>query len=184
MTCPCCRGDTAAITLQRTIGGPLTLDLCRHCDGIWFDAGEQFRLMPESTLKLIKDVQANRAEPRPEAGTRLDCPRCHEPLAETYDLCRETRYRFYRCVNRHGVFFRFVDFLRSQGLLHGLSEAELEAIKSRAQTLQCRNCGAPIDIEAQTCPHCGTPVSWLDQDYLARALRQLGEDAKTARRTV
>ena len=169
------------MTLERTIGGPLTLDLCHYCDGIWFDAGEQFRLMPDSTLRLIKEVQAHRQEHRPDAGTRFLCPRCQEPLAETYDLCRDTRFRFYRCANHHGVFFRFVDFLRSQGLLQGLSEAEVEALKSRAQTLQCRNCGAPVAVDARTCPHCGTPVSWLDQDYLARALRQLEDDAKPAR---
>ena len=177
VTCPCCRGETAPITLERTIGGPLTLDLCHHCDGIWFDAGEQFRLMPDSTLRLIKEVQVNRAERRTDAGTRLLCPRCHEALAETYDWCRDTRYRFYRCANHDGVFFRFADFLRSQGLLHGLSDAEIEALKSRAHTLQCRNSGGPIAVEAQTCPHCGAPVSWLDEDYLARALRQLADDA-------
>jgi Zn-finger nucleic acid-binding protein len=181
MTCPGCRGETATLTLQRTIGGPLTLDLCHHCDGIWFDAGEQFRLMPDSTLTLIKAMQANHQERRAEAGTRLLCPRCNEPLAETYDLCRDTRFRFYRCANHHGVFFRFVDFLRSQGLLHGLSDAEIDALKSSAQTLQCPNCGGPIAAHAQTCPHCGSPVTWLDEDYLARALRQLAEDAKTAR---
>ena len=133
-------------------------------------------------LELVKEVQAHRQERRPDAGTRFLCPRCQEPLAETYDLCRDTRFRFYRCANHHGVFFRFVDFLRSQGLLQGLSDAEVEALKARAQTLQCRNCGAPVAVDAQTCPHCGTPVAWVDQDYLARALRQLADDAKPARR--
>src|SRR3954469_24968793 len=81
--CPSCRGETRTITLERTIGGPLTLDLCHHCDGIWFDAGEQFRLMPESTLRLIRTVQADREDRRADAGTRFLCPRCQEPLAGT-----------------------------------------------------------------------------------------------------
>ena len=129
--CPACRGAMENITLQRTIGGPLQLEVCRHCDGIWFDAGEQFRLMPDATLRFIHDVQANRQDHRAQLGTRLFCPRCRDDLASTYDLCRETRYQFFRCPNHHGVFFRFFDFMRSQGLLHGLSDAEVDALKSR-----------------------------------------------------
>jgi len=177
MACPFCRGELDAIALDRTIGGPMTLDVCRHCDGIWFDAGEQFRLMPESTLRLIKDMQANRRERRPQAGTRLACPRCEEPLSPTYDFCRETRFEFFRCANHHGVFFRFVDFLRSQGLVRGLTDEEMAALKGRAHAMQCPNCGAPIALESDSCPHCGTPISMLDTDYLARAIRQLEEDA-------
>jgi len=67
--------------LERTIGGPLTLDLCRHCDGIWFDAGEQFRLMPDSTLRLIKEVQltARSAGPMPERGSCAPGVRSRSP---------------------------------------------------------------------------------------------------------
>ena len=89
MTCPCCRGETAAMTLERTIGGPLTLDLCRHCDGIWFDAGEQFRLMPDSTLRLIKEVQAHRQERRSDAGTR-SCVRAVKSRSPRPTICVAT----------------------------------------------------------------------------------------------
>lgn len=177
-TCPVCRGAMEAITLQRTIGGPLQLEICRHCDGIWFDAGEQFRLMPDATLRLIQDVQANRHDRRAQLGTRLLCPRCRDDLASTYDLCRETRYQFFRCPNHHGVFFRFFDFMRSQGLLQGLTDEEAEALKRRAETMTCPNCGAPLAIPTDACPHCGTPISMLDTDYLTRARRQLEEDAR------
>src|SRR5262249_34007320 len=100
-----------AITIERTIGGPRTLDVCRHCDGIWFDAGEQFRLMPEATLALIRDIQTHRQDRRAQVGTRLSCPRCGDELASTYDFCRDTRYQYFRCANHDGVFFRFFDFM-------------------------------------------------------------------------
>src|SRR5439155_13310085 len=157
MTCPCCRAEMGAITLERTVGGPVALDVCRHCDGIWFDAGEQFRLMPGSTARLIRDLQANRRDPRTQYGVRMACLRCGETLASTYDLCRDTRYEYFRCANGHGVFFRFFDFMRSQGLLHGLSDAEVDALKSRAETMTCPNCGAPVSLPSDACPHCGTP---------------------------
>jgi Zn-finger nucleic acid-binding protein len=177
-TCPFCRGVMEGITLERTIGGPLELEVCRHCDGIWFDAGEQFRLMPDATLYLIRDLQANRRERRTQPGTRLRCPRCADDLAATYDLCHGTQYQFFRCPNHHGVFFRFFDFMRSQGLLDGLSEVEVDALRRRAETVTCPNCGAPVALPADGCPHCGTPISLLDMDYLTRALRQLEEDGR------
>src|ERR671935_2302502 len=104
MNCPFCRSVMDTVALQRTIGGPFEVNVCRHRDGIWFDAGEQFRLMPAATPALLRDMQANRGDRRPQSGTRLPCPRGSAALDTPFDLYGSTQYRYFRCGNHDGVF--------------------------------------------------------------------------------
>lgn len=170
----------APVTLEHTEGGPLTLDVCRGCDGLWFDAGEQFRLTADTTLRLIKEVQDHRGARRSQTLVRCPCPRCGLPLGSTYDLVRDVRYQYWRCPDRHGVLFGYFDFLRSQGLVRGLTDVEMAELKAHAATVNCANCGAPVAVgKDAVCAHCGAPLSMIDMNYLGRALKQMQVDAAT-----
>ena len=181
MTCPGCREQMETVPLAGTYRGPMTIDVCTACRGFWFDAGEQFRLMPAATLTLVRRVQTSRELPRQRMSTRLQCPRCNLNLGLTYDLIRDDKYRYFRCPSQHGVFMPFFEFLRSQNLVRGLTPPEIDALKKQVVSLTCSSCGAPIDLQTQTkCANCGSGLAVVDLDHLGDALRQLDADARAA----
>jgi hypothetical protein len=168
-----------AVPLEGTYRGPMTVDVCPACRGFWFDAGEQFRLSPSATLVLIRRAEASRDTPRQRVSTRPQCPRCHLALGVTYDIVRDDKYQYFRCPDKHGIFMPFFEFLRSQGLVRGLTPPELDALKAKMATIRCSSCGAPIDLKTDTkCASCGAAIAILDLDHLDDALRQLDADAR------
>ena len=170
-----------AVPLEGTYRGPMTIDVCTACRGFWFDAGEQFRLTPAATLLLVRRVEASRDQPRQRVGTRLPCPRCSLGLGVTYDIIRDDKYRYFRCPDHHGIFMPFFEFLRSQGLVRGLTPQEVDALKRKLMSITCSSCGAPIDLQTQTkCASCGSGLAIVDLDHLGDALRQLDADARAA----
>jgi len=170
-----------AVQLEGTYRGPMTIDVCTACRGFWFDAGEQFRLTPAATLLLLRRVEASRDQPRQRVGTRLPCPRCRLALGVTYDIIRDDKYRYFRCPDHHGIFMPFFEFLRSQGLVRGLTPQEVDALKQKLMSITCSSCGAPIDLQTQTkCASCGSGLAIVDLDHLGDALRQLDADARAA----
>lgn len=167
------------VPLEGTYHGAMTVDLCTACRGFWFDAGEQFRLTPAATLLLVRRVEAIRDQARQRLGTRLACPRCRLALGITYDLVRDDKYHYFRCPDRHGIFMPFFEFLRSQGLVRGLTPQEVDALKQKVVSIKCSSCGAPIDLQTQTkCASCGSSLSIVDLDQLGDSLRQLDADAR------
>jgi len=170
-----------AVPLEGTYRGPMAIDVCTACRGFWFDAGEQFRLTPAATLLLLRRVEASRDQPRQRVGTRLPCPRCRLALGVTYDIIRDDKYRYFRCPDHHGIFMPFFEFLRSQGLVRGLTPQEVDALKQKLMSITCSSCGAPIDLQTQTkCASCGSGLAIVDLDHLGDALRQLDADARAA----
>jgi Zn-finger nucleic acid-binding protein len=181
MKCPGCLQQMDALPLEGTYRGPMTIDVCTACRGFWFDAGEQFRLTPATTLALVRRVGTSREVPRQRMRTRLPCPRCNLALSLTYDLVRDDKYRFYRCPSQHGVFMPFFEFLRSQDLVRGLTPQEVDGLKKKLVSITCSSCGAPIDLQTQTrCDSCGSGLAIVDLDHLGDALRQLDADARSA----
>ena len=134
-----------AVPLEGTYRGPMTIDVCTACRGFWFDAGEQFRLTPAATLLLLRRVEASRDQPRQRVGTRLPCPRCRLALGVTYDLVRDDKYRYFRCPDHHGIYMPFFEFLRSQGLVRGLTPQEVDALKQKLMSITCSS-GCPFRI--------------------------------------
>jgi len=180
MTCPACGGTMERVPLEGTIRGPFDVDLCRACRSFWFDSGEQFRLTPRSTLQLLRALADGPETPRARTGTRRACPICASALGRTYDLAGTDQLQFFRCPSKHGIFIAVADFLRSQGLIRGLSAHELEALRGKLTTVTCSSCGAPVPLErGRACEHCGASVAVIDREHLTAALRQLEADAAT-----
>lgn len=63
--------------------GPIPLDLCFPCSGVWFDYGELAQLVqggPEAIRKLGQRLYS--ASPRPTGGAVGKCPVCWIPLGD------------------------------------------------------------------------------------------------------
>ncbi len=51
-----------------------------------------------------------------------------------------------RCPGRHGRLITFFNFLREKNFIRPLSAAQIEELRQNVRTVNCSNCGAPIDL--------------------------------------
>jgi hypothetical protein len=158
------------LTLDGHTGGSVEIDLCRRCRAIWFDRFENLQLAPRSIVRLFREMTDDR-----ETGGRLPaslaCPRCLLPLKLTHDMQRTTRFEYWRCEQDHGRFITFLNFLREKDFVRPLTPEQIAELRDNVQTINCANCGAPIDLaKASVCPHCGSALTMLDMKHVGEAL--------------
>jgi len=95
-------------------------------------------------------------------------------LVPATDRQRNTRFRYGRCPRGHGRFITFFDFLREKDFVRTLSAQQVAELRAQVQTVNCSNCGAPIDLAAtSSCGHCGSPLSMLDMRQADALIAQL-----------
>jgi DNA-directed RNA polymerase subunit RPC12/RpoP len=166
------------MTLDAHLAAPVDIDLCTACQAFWFDKYESLKLSAGSTLKLIKLIGEHSAAGKAELSPTLRCPRCTAHLLMTHDMQRSTRFNYWRC-EAHGKFISFFDFLREKNFIRVLSPQQIEELRKNIQSINCSNCGAPIDLaSASTCSHCGSPISMLDMTQPQELLKQLERAAE------
>jgi hypothetical protein len=170
------------LKLDGHLGTSVELDFCPTCQVIWFDHLESLRLSPAAVLRLFRLI-GERSQMSPAPITRtLKCPRCDIRLLLTHDRQRNTPFRYWRCGKEHGRLITFFEFLREKDFLRPLSPQQLAELRQNIQTINCSNCGAPIDLAgAAECGHCGAAISLLDLGQIkemAVALQQAGDAAK------
>jgi hypothetical protein len=167
------------LTLEGHSGTSIEIDLCRPCHAFWFDAHESLQLSPRSTLRLFSLIGEGTSTARTTLGSILRCPRCEARLLPTNDRQRNTSFRYWRCDHGHGRFITFFDFLREKNFIRTLSLDQIEELKRNIQTLNCSNCGAPIDLSHESlCGHCGTPLSMLDMKQAEAVVNELRRAAE------
>jgi endogenous inhibitor of DNA gyrase (YacG/DUF329 family) len=167
-----------ALSVPYAPSRPMEVDACEPCRALWFDTGEHIRLGADGALALIRHLAAQPRALRGRLAVQLACPICRRALARAFDIAGGTQYRYFRCIEGHGVFITVFDFLRSRGLVRGLSPMELEALREQLSSVSCPGCGAPVDLDGEpACGYCGTVISIIDTDHLAAALRQLTREA-------
>lgn len=150
-------------TLGGHMGTSVVIDVCLPCQAFWFDGRESLQLTPASTLTLFRVIGDEAATARHALPARTACPRCSLVLTPVEDMQRTTRFRYRRCPKLHGRFITFFDFLREKNFVKPLSAAQLADLRAHVQTVNCSNCGAPVDLAtATTCSHCQSPLSMLD----------------------
>jgi len=178
VTCPSCQGYMQRLPLDGLYGTRLAIDLCRVCQGFWFDGREHLQLTPGAILQLFEIIHDANG-PRTPLPSRLPCPRCGLRLLLTDDRQRATRFRYWRCARDHGRYITFVDFLREKDFVRELDPAQIAELKAQMRSVACSSCGAPIDLARDTvCSHCHTPLAMLDVEQVGRvvdALRQAAE---------
>jgi len=174
MKCPGCDCPMVAETLDGHLGRPVTIDLCIACHVFWFDQNESLQLAPRSTLRLFRVIGEHASVKHGPIATEPRCPRCGSRLVLTHDKQRNTPFQYWRCDRRHGRLIGFFDFLREKDFIRPLSPEQIEELRRNVQTVNCSNCGAPIDLaRASACGHCGSPLSMLDGEQAQRLVGQL-----------
>ena len=155
-------------------GTTVTIDLCEACQAFWFDGYESLQLSPGATLQLFQVIAAASAVARRPPAPVAPCPRCRAKLVPVTDMQRNTRFRYGRCQNGHGRFISFFDFLREKNFVKPLSTAQLDELRAQVQTLNCANCGAPVDLTvSDACAHCGSPLSFFDLKQAEAVVQEL-----------
>ena len=140
------------LTLGGHQGASVDIDLCGSCRAIWFDRHESLQLSAASVLKLFS-MLADHGTASPPRGA-LSCPRCRSPLLLTHDRQHNTAFQYWRCDSEHGRFITYIDFLREKDFIKPLSPQQLAALQQHVGTINCGNCGGPIDLaRGSICPH-------------------------------
>jgi hypothetical protein len=159
--------------LPAKYGGELAIDVCRHCNGLWFDDRESLQLSPGATLHLFRVLYSQNEDARVPLVPRKKCPRCADTLAETLDWQRSTRFSYFSCPE-HGRYITFFQFLREKNLVRQPSSAELAELCAKMKVVKCSNCGAPIELAAASqCSYCSAPVSILCEEHIRQTLQEL-----------
>jgi Zn-finger nucleic acid-binding protein len=155
-------------------GQAIAVDLCFACQGFWFDNRESLRLSPASTLKLFRLIGEHANPPEPSASVGGKCPRCGAPLRATTDQQRHTRFEYLRCPAGHGRWTTFFSFLREKDFITAPTPAQLADLRQQVQSVNCANCGAPIDLTTGTsCSRCGSPLSMADMAQSEQVIERL-----------
>jgi DNA-directed RNA polymerase subunit RPC12/RpoP len=162
------------------IGRELEIDLCDPCQSIWFDSRENLQLTPGATLALFRVIGEHVAKPAPQDGDIAKCPRCSAQLRRTRDMQRNTRFEYFRCPNNHGRLSTFFEFLKEKDFVKPLTPKQIAELRRNVQSINCSNCGAPINLEKNTdCGHCGSALSMLDVHQAEKLIAQLREADRT-----
>jgi hypothetical protein len=163
-----------APSFERMYGRRLTIDVCHHCQCLWFDDQEFLQMTPGATLQLVASVAEDRSVTRQPWALAPRCLRCSRALAETHDIQRNTRFSYYRCPEGHGRFITYYQFLRAKNFVRPLSEEEVRELRARIQQINCANCGAPVDVERNAvCGHCRSPLAIIDPDQVRKTIQEL-----------
>ena len=179
MNCPSCTSEMTVHALGDRLAARIEIDACEACQAFWFDSSESPRLSPASTLKLFSLIAETLPRRSGSVARVLKCPRCRSRLLDTQDMQRNTRFSYSRCPHGHGRFTTFFNFLREKDFVRPLSAAQLDELRQHVQTVNCSNCGAPIDLaHASSCGHCGSALSILDMQQAEKVVEQLRRAAE------
>lgn len=183
--CPSCGKVMEKRRLERMHHGEVVIDLCFSCQGIWFDDFESVQITPGGTLELFKLLHQHRDDQRQPLTDPLRCPRCKEKLLHGMDVAKHGgRFNYHRCLQKHGRFTTFAQFMIEKGFVRQLSAAEITELSAKVGIVRCNACGAPVDIRKDhACGHCRSPISILDPEAVENALARYknAEEKRTTR---
>jgi hypothetical protein len=175
MDCPGCHAAMLPLEFERALlPSRISASFCFACQVVWFDQHDCAQLSPGGVLEVFKALNEHRSDARNALPEMLDCPRCSSRLALTQDLQHTTHFSYYRCPFGHGRLSSFLQFMLEKNFIRPISGTELAALKAKVRTIQCSNCGAPVDLEhSVACAYCHTPISILDPDAVTKAIGAL-----------
>jgi Zn-finger nucleic acid-binding protein len=180
MNCPRCAQAMQLHMLDAHLGREVEVDICTPCQSIWFDTRENVQLTPGATLSVFRLIGERVGRAQVEDREVVKCPRCNGRLRRAHDMQRATRFEYFRCPNAHGRLIGFFDFLKEKDFVKPLSPQQIAELRRNVQSVNCSNCGAPVDLAKGTeCGHCGSPLSMLDLNQAERLIAQLQQADRT-----
>ena len=170
--CPSCAQAMDKRRFARNLHGEVVLDLCFHCHGIWFDEYESAQVTPGGIIDLFRLIHEHGDDQRLPLRDPLTCPRCREKLLHGLDISRHGgQFNYHRCLQQHGRFTTFAQFMIEKGFVRQLSVVEIDELARKVGTIRCTGCGAPVDIrQDHACGHCRAPIAILDPAAVEQAL--------------
>ncbi|PKO27981.1 MAG: hypothetical protein CVU32_01865 [Betaproteobacteria bacterium HGW-Betaproteobacteria-5] len=170
--CPSCQQPMVKKTFERLLHGTVVLDLCFNCQGIWFDEFESVQITPGGTIKLFELLHEHHDDQRTPLRDPLKCPRCSEKLLHGLDVAKHGgQFNYHRCLQKHGRFTTFAQFMIEKGFVRQLNLAEINELSAKVGIIRCMGCGAPVDIRRDhACGHCRAPITILDPSAVEQAL--------------
>lgn len=182
MKCPGCGSDLQRLQVGAVLASSVEIDACAPCHGFWFDAFETLKLSARSTLELFQFIaNAGQARPLP-ASKNMKCPRCSGQLKLSRDRQRNTPFQYWSCAAGHGRFMPFNDFLKEKQFVQALSPQQIAELKQKVRTVNCSNCGAPVDLLHQSaCVHCRSPLLMLDRAAMSEVAVRYRKTAEESR---
>lgn len=170
LDCGNCRRPMRRLALAGHYGRRVELDLCRHCDLVWFDDTETARLAGPGLLALIGEMAGAHGLPHEMLRDAAGCPRCSGRLGVVQNRSRWGRSLQLQCLRRHGAYQSFAQFLEEKGLLRPMSRLDRARLLRERGRIECVNCGADVGLGEAQCSYCRSVPSLLDVARLARAL--------------
>ena len=158
------------LALAGHYGTTIELDLCRHCDLVWFDDTETARLNGPGLLALIGAMAEAHSLPHEMLRDSAVCARCGGRLKVVHNQSRWGRSLQLQCLRRHGAYQSFAQFLEEKGLLRPMSRIDRAKLLRDRGRIECVNCGAAVGVTDEQCSFCRSVPSLLDLARLARAL--------------
>lgn len=157
---------------ERLLHGEIILDVCFPCQSIWFDDFESVQITPGGIIELFKLIHAHRDGQRLPLGSPLKCPRCKDKLLHGLDVAKHGgKFNYHRCLQKHGRFTTFSQFMIEKGFVRQLNNAEIHALSAKISVIRCNSCGAPVDIRKNhACEHCKSPITILDPTAVEQSL--------------
>ena len=157
---------------ERLLHGEVVLDLCFQCQGIWFDDFESVQITPGGIVELFKQLHEHHDDQRLPLRDPLHCPRCNEKLLHGLDVAKHGgKFNYHRCLQKHGRFTTFAQFMIEKGFVRQLNPVEIEELSAKVGIIRCMGCGAPVDIRKDhACSHCRAPITILDPGAVEQAL--------------
>jgi len=169
----------AELAPESRLGIVIAGEVCAPCQAFWFDQSKDFQLSSRSTLILMKYIGEHTSSSKAVFQQNLMCPRCGTALKLTHDIARSVRFTYWDCVNQHGHFIGFLDFLKEKNFIHPLSPREVQQLRESVHTVNCSRCGASIDLQNNSaCPFCKSPITMLDLNEQRQMLEQLKQAAE------
>ena len=157
---------------ERMHHGEVVLDICFDCQAIWFDDFESVQITPGGIIELFKLIHEHRDALHQPLRDPLQCPRCNDKLLHGLDVAKHGgKFNYHRCLQKHGRFTTFAQFMIEKGFVRQLSGAEICELAAKVGTIRCSGCGAAVDIRKDhACTHCRSPISILDPEAVEQAL--------------
>ena len=155
-------------------GRSVEIDVCHHCNALWFDQDESTQPSPDGTValfQLINERGGSSTTAASKFGEGLRCPTCGTGMRLTQDRVKDTRFAYQSCPNGHGRLTTFYNFLAEKQFVRELTQAERAKLAVSVQQIKCSSCAAPVDIgKTDACQYCRAPVSVFDRDAAKKAI--------------
>ena len=143
---------------ERLHHGEVILDMCFSCQGIWFDEFESVQITPGGVVELFKLLHDHHDDQRTPLRDPLKCPRCSEKLLHGLDVAKHGgKFNYHRCLQKHGRFTTFAQFMIEKGFVRQLNPAPSAATAAAPRSISART--TPAAIAGRRSPSSTRPPS-------------------------